>query len=161
MTIKSNAAKHERDQLGTYTSAGRVLSFVEASPQPLSSSGACEALWQKSVKQSQSRQLHDHLNDISRHGVHECPGGGEQCGQASTSVKRRNNHIINAWTSLDSRTNPKFGGGCALSHACDWGAEMASSLALSTVDAPTRKCRKPALRIVCADDGKGTPSTES
>ena len=33
MTFRSNAAEHERDQLGTNTSAGRVLSFVEVSPQ--------------------------------------------------------------------------------------------------------------------------------
>ena len=38
-----------------------------------------------------------------------------------------------------------FGDGCALSHACAWGAEMASSLALSTVDAPSSRERKPAF----------------
>ena len=38
--------------VGTNTSAGRVLSFVEVSPQPLSSSGARQALWQKSAKLS-------------------------------------------------------------------------------------------------------------
>ena len=50
MTFRSNAAERERDQLGTNTSAGRVLSFVEVSPQPLSSSGARQALQQKSAK---------------------------------------------------------------------------------------------------------------
>ena len=52
MTFRSNAAEHERDQLGTNTSAGRVLSFVEVSPQPYSSSGAKQALRQKSAKLS-------------------------------------------------------------------------------------------------------------
>ena len=54
---------------------------------------------------------------------------------------------MKAWTSLGSRSNPNFGDGCALSHACAWGAEMASSLALSTVDAPSSKERKPAFSM--------------
>ena len=41
MSFRSNAAEHERDQLGcTNTSVRRDLFFVEVSPQPLSSSGA-------------------------------------------------------------------------------------------------------------------------
>ena len=55
MTFRSNAAECERDQVGTNTSAGRVLSFVEVSPQPLSISRARQALRQKSAKQSQRR----------------------------------------------------------------------------------------------------------
>ena len=60
----------------------------------------------------------------------------EQCGQASTAVKTGNpsHHFTKAWTSLGSRSNPNFGDGYALSHACAWGAEMVSSLALSTVE---------------------------
>ena len=48
MTFRSNAAERERDQLGTNTSAGRDLSSVEVSPQPLPSSSTiaeiCEAV---------------------------------------------------------------------------------------------------------------------
>ena len=73
----------------------------------------------------------------------------EQYGQESTSEKSGSlsHHFIKAWTSLGSRPNPNFGDGCALSHASPWGAEMASSLALSTVDAPTSKERKPAFSM--------------
>ena len=42
---------------------------------------------------------------------------------------------------------PKFWRWLCLSHACAWGAEMASSLALSTVDAPSSKERKPAFSM--------------
>ena len=49
MTFRTKAAERERDQLGTNTSAGHVLSFVEVSLQPLSISGARQALL-KAVK---------------------------------------------------------------------------------------------------------------
>ena len=67
MTFRSNAAECERDQLGTSTSAGRDRAFVEVSPQPLSSSGARQALRQSSHEGS-------HLNDISGHGACKCQG---------------------------------------------------------------------------------------
>ena len=75
--------------------------------------------------------------------------GWEQCGQTSASMKigSPSHHFTKASTSLGSRCNPNFGDGCALSHACAWGAEMASSLALPTVDAPSSKERKPAFSI--------------
>ena len=148
MTFRSNAAERERDQLGcTNTSAGRVLSFVEVSPQPLSSSGARQALRQKSAKLSQRRLCLVTTSPPACHTRAWCPWMSrvwEQCGQASASVKTGSpsHHFTKA---LGSRSNPNFGDGCALSHACPWGAEMASSLALSTVDAPSSKERKPAF----------------
>ena len=49
MTFRSDAAEHERDQLGTNTSAKCDLSFVEVSSQPLSTSWARQALQKKVV----------------------------------------------------------------------------------------------------------------
>ena len=152
MTFRSNAAECERDQLGTNTSAGRVLSFVEVSPQPLSSSGARQALRQKPAKLSRRRLCLVTTSPPAWHIRAWCPWMSrvwEQCGQASASVKTGSpsHHFTKAWTSLGSRSNPNFGDGCALSHACAWGAEMASSLALSTVDAPSSKERKPAFSM--------------
>ena len=66
----------------------------------------------------------------------------EQCEQASASVKS-----VTLSLSLGSRSNPNLRDGCALSHACTWEAEMTSSLALSTVDAPSSKDRKPAFSM--------------
>ena len=73
----------------------------------------------------------------------------EQCGLAYTSVESGSpsHHFTKAWASLGSRSDPNFGDGCALSHACAWGAEKASSLALSTVDAPSSKERKPSFSM--------------
>ena len=57
--------------------------------------------------------------------------GWERCGQASTSVK----------TGSPSLHSLRLGLHWA------WGAEMASSLALSTVDAPSSRERKPAFSM--------------
>ena len=162
MIFRSNAAERESDQLGTNTSAGRVLSFVEVSPQPLSSSGARQVLRQKSAKLSRRRLCLVTTSPPAWHIRAWYPWMSrvwEQCGQASASVKTGSpsHHFTKAWTSLGSRSNPNFGDGCALSHACAWGAEMASILALSTVDAHQAKKESQLsrwLRIACADAEK-------
>ena len=90
MTFRSNAAEHERDQLGTNKSAGRVLSFVEVSPQLLSSSGARQALRQKSAKLSRRWLCLVTTSPPAWHIRAWCPWMsrvGKQCGQASASVK--------------------------------------------------------------------------
>ena len=158
MTFRSNAAERERDQLGTNTSADCVLSFVEVSPQPLSISGARQALRQKSAKPSRRRLCLVTTSPPERH-----IRAWEQCGQASTPVESGSpsHHFTKAWTSLGSRSNLNFGDGCALSHACAWGAEMIDGrlvvwpcLLLMLHQAKKGSQLSRWLRITCADDGK-------
>ena len=83
----------------------------------------------------------------------------EQCGQASASAKTGSpsHHFTKAWTSLGSRSNPNFGEGFALSHACAWGAEMASvwpCLLWMLHQAKKGSQLSRWLRIACADAEK-------
>ena len=71
-----------------------------------------------------------------------------------------NHHFTKAWTSLGTRANPNLGESCALSQACAWEAEMASSLALPTACGCSIKQRKKAsilqwLRIVSGPVRRG------
>ncbi|KAL5510620.1 hypothetical protein EMCRGX_G006189 [Ephydatia muelleri] len=128
--------KRERDQLGTNTSAGRVLSFVEFNLLNAALlTGYCLSI--VALRTLGLAGFPDKGQDkLYGRNLQSCC---EQCGQASASVKTgsTSHHFTKAWTSLGSRSNPNFGDDCALSHACAWGAEMASSLPLSTVDDPS------------------------